>query len=490
MAQGFPGNLRRPKASSHGGWANNGECALSKKFKIFTYGCQMNRYDTETITGYLEAEGYEETESNETADLILLNTCSIRDKAEQKVYSQIGRLDKLKKANPALKVGVCGCFATRDGEAIAKRGKAVDLVFGTQNIAKLPMLLVEMEEGRVVDTEPIAPDFTELAPMVRGGGLNAFVSIARGCDNFCTFCVVPYTRGPEWSKPSELIVDEVERAVEEGFREVTLLGQNVNSYGRKSPNDLSFGGLLRRLNDVDGLERIRFMTSHPKDCDEEMVDAMGESPKVCEHLHLPVQSGADAVLARMERGYTAEEYLEKVSLFRERVKDGVLTSDVIIGFPGERDEDFEGTLRVLREARYDNIYMFKYSPRPGTPAFDMEALPEEVLTERFEEASRVQREMTESLHAELVGSVQEVMVERAVKPKSAPAGCAGCPEVGDESAPNWFAGRSRGNHRVQLYAEGLTPAPGELVEVKIMRSGIHSLAGVSPPSTVAMEEDE
>ncbi len=464
---------------------------MSKKFKIFTYGCQMNRYDTETITGHLQAEGYEETESNEAADLILLNTCSIRDKAEQKVYSQIGRLDKLKKSNPSLKIGVCGCFATRDGEAIAKRGKVVDLVFGTQNIAKLPMLLEEMEERRVVDTAPIPPDFTELAPIERGSGLNAFVSIARGCDNFCTFCVVPYTRGPEWSKPSELIVDEVERAVTEGFREVTLLGQNVNSYGRKSPDDLTFGGLLRRLNDVDGLERIRFMTSHPKDCDEEMVDAMGESPKVCEHLHLPVQSGANPVLARMERGYTAEEYLGKVSLYRERVKNGVLTSDVIIGFPGERDEDFEGTLRVLREARYDNIYMFKYSPRPGTPAFDMErTLPEEVLSERFEEASRVQREMTESLHAELVGSVQEVMVERAVTPKSAPAGCAGCPEVGDESAPNWFAGRSRGNHRVQLYAEGLTPAPGELVEVKIMRSGIHSLAGVSPPSAVVMEEGE
>ena len=463
---------------------------MSKKFKIFTYGCQMNRYDTETITGYLEAEGYEETESNEAADLILLNTCSIRDKAEQKVYSQIGRLDKLKKTNPALKVGVCGCFATRAGEAIAKRGKAVDLVFGTQNIAKLPMLLEEMEERRVVDTEPIPPDFTELAPMVRGGGLNAFVSIARGCDNFCTFCVVPYTRGPEWSKSSELIVDEVERAVGEGFREVTLLGQNVNSYGRKSPGELTFGGLMRRLNEVEGLERIRFMTSHPKDCDEDMVDAMGESLKVCEHLHLPVQSGSDAVLARMERGYTAEEYLEKVSLFRERVKDGVLTSDVIIGFPGERDEDFEDTLRVLREARYDNIYMFKYSPRPDTPAFDMEdTLAEEVMSERFEEASRVQREVTENLHAELVGSIQQVMVENAVKPKSAPAGCAGCPDFADESDSKWFAGRSRGNHRVQLYAEGFTPEPGDVVEVKIMRGGIHSLAGISPPSAVAMEEE-
>ncbi len=463
---------------------------MSKKFRIFTYGCQMNRYDTETVTGYLEAEGYEETEANEEADLILLNTCSIRDKAEQKVYSQLGRLDKLKKKNPALKIGVCGCFATRDGEAIAKRGKTVDLVFGTQNIAKLPMLLEQMKERRVVDTAPVAPDFTELAPMARGGGLNAFVSIARGCDNFCTFCVVPYTRGPEWSKPSELIVEEVERTVEEGFREVTLLGQNVNSYGRKSPGELTFGGLLRRLNEVAGLERIRFITSHPKDCDEDMIDAMEESSRVCEHLHLPVQSGADAVLARMERGYTADEYLEKVSLFRDRVKNGVLTSDVIIGFPGERDEDFEGTLHVLREACYDNIYMFKYSPRPRTPAFDMEdTLPGEVVSERFEEASRVQREMTEKLHAELVGGVQEVMVEGVVTRGRAPAGCAGCPDFADESDSNWFAGRSRGNHRVQFHAEGFTPDAGDVVEVRIMQGGIHSLAGVSPPGTVVMEEE-
>ncbi len=467
------------------------ECALNKKFRIFTYGCQMNRYDTETITGYLEREGYRESDSNEGADLILLNTCSIRDKAEQKVYSQLGRLEKLKASNPDLKIGVCGCFATRDGEAIAKRRKSVDLVFGTQNIAKLPILLEELEEGRVMDTASIPPDFTELAPIERGGGLNAFVSIARGCDNFCSFCVVPYTRGPEWSKPSALIVDEVERAVEEGFREVTLLGQNVNSYGRKSPGELSFGGLLRRLNEVDGLARIRFMTSHPKDCDEEMIDAMEGCEKVCEHLHLPVQSGADAVLRRMERGYTAQEYLEKISLFKERVRDGVLTSDVIIGFPGERDVDFQETLRMLREVRYDNIYMFKYSPRPGTPALGMEGtLPEEMLSERFEEASRVQREVTEDQHAALLGGLQEVMVERAATPKGTPSGCADCLEAARAPESNWFAGRGRGNHRVEFLAEGFTPAPGDLVEVKIMRSGVHSLAGVSPPSAVAMEEYE
>ncbi len=477
---------RPPVCKRPAGRESDGERALARKYRILTYGCQMNRYDTETITGYLEREGYEATESNEEADLVLLNTCSIREKAEQKVYSEIGRLDKLKKANPALKIGVCGCFATRDGEAIAKKRKSVDLVFGTQNIDKLPLLLEEMEHGRVVDTAPVAPDFTELAPIERGGGLNAFVSIARGCDNFCTFCVVPHTRGPEWSKPGTLIVEEVERAVAEGFREVTLLGQNVNSYGRKSPGELTFGGLLRRLNEVEGLERIRFTTSHPKDCDEDMVDAMAECEKVCEHLHLPVQSGADAVLARMERGYTAQEYLDKVALFRERVPGGVLTSDVIIGFPGERDADFEATLRMLRAARYDNIYMFKYSPRPGTPAFGMEeTLPDEVVSERFEEASRIQREMTERLHAELVGGVQEVMVEGAAKPKGVPAGCA---EVCGEA--RWFAGRSRGNHRVQLYAEGFVPARGEMVEVRIMRSGIHSLAGVSPPDAVAMTEEE
>lgn len=463
---------------------------MGKRFAVFTYGCQMNRYDTETITGYLEQEGYERSEDFARADLILLNTCSIRERAEQKVFSQLGRLSQIKKANPGLKIAVCGCFATREGGEIARRQPAVDLVFGTQNIAELPRLLDRMTQGRVVDVAPVAPDFTEVAPIQREGELSAWVSVARGCDNFCTFCVVPYTRGPEWSKPSQLIVEEVERAVAEGFKEVTLLGQNVNSYGRKTPGELTFGGLLRRLDRVDRLQRVRFMTSHPKDCDEDMVGAMGGGSKVCEHLHLPFQSGSDEVLRRMERGYTAEEYLSKVALFRRLVPRGVLTSDVIVGFPGETDRDFEGTLEVLREARFDSIFMFKYSPRPGTPAFSMTGqVPEEAQAERFEEALGLQRQVTEELHRALVGEVIEVMVEGPREGAPAVA-CLGCPSAreGGAAGPLGWTGRSRGNHRVQFLADGPAPRPGDLVDVKILRGGLHALGGVWPPDSVTMED--
>jgi len=456
---------------------------LAKRFSIFTYGCQMNRYDTETITGHLEREGYERSENFETADLILLNTCSIRERAEQKVFSQLGRLSRLKKEKPGLKIAVCGCFATREGEGIAKRQPAVDLVFGTQNIAELPRLLGRMTEGRVVDVAPVEPDFTEVAPIRREGDLSAWVSIARGCDNFCTFCVVPYTRGPEWSKPSPLIVEEVEKAVAEGFREVTLLGQNVNSYGRKTPGGLTFGGLLRRLVEVGGLLRVRFMTSHPKDCDLDMVAAMGECAKVCEHLHLPFQAGSDEVLRRMERGYTGEEYLAKVDLFRKHVPGGVLTSDVIVGFPGETDRDFEKTLEILHRARFDSIFMFKYSPRPGTPAAAMPGrVPEEAMAERFEEALRLQRRMTEDLHRELEGQVLEVMVEGAWEGASP---CQGCQE---DRGVAGFSGRSRGNHRVQFIVDGPAPRPGDLVDVKVLRGGLHALGGIWPPDSVLMED--
>ncbi len=468
---------------------------MSKRFTIITYGCQMNRYDTETITGYLTGEGYEPCDDPAESDLILLNTCSIRDRAEQKVFSQLGRLRKLKKKNPDLKIGVCGCFATRDGERLAERCGDVDLVFGTQNISKLPELLRRMEAGRVCDTEAVEPDFTELAPIRRGGGLSAYVSIARGCDNFCSFCVVPYTRGPEWSKPSTLIAEEAEAAVREGFREINLLGQNVNSYGKKAAGEPTFGGLLRRLDEVEGLERIRFMTSNPQDCGEDMIGAMAECEKVCEHLHLPVQSGSDEVLRRMERGYTAEEYLSRVALYRERVPGGTITSDIIIGFPGETDGNFEDTLRVLKASRYDNIYLFKYSPRPGTPADGMAGqVPDEVKSERFQAVQRLQREISEELHRGLEGSVVEVMVEGPMREKAGNLPVSGDSEAkfGDGliqiSAPRRYTGRSRANHRVHFHIEGPPPRVGEMVEVEILRGSVSNLGGVALPQGAALEE--
>jgi tRNA-2-methylthio-N6-dimethylallyladenosine synthase len=337
----------------------------------------------------------------------------------------------------------------------------------------------------------LAPDFANLAPICRNDGLSAYISIARGCDNFCSFCVVPHTRGPEWSKPSGLIVDEIETAAGEGFREFNLLGQNVNSYGKKTQGELSFGGLLRRIDQIDGVKRIRFMTSHPQDCGEDMIGAMADCEKVCEHLHLPVQSGSDEVLRRMERGYTADEYLSKVALFRERVPGGVLTSDIIVGFPGESDADFEQTLSILKESRYDNIYLFKYSPRPGTPAPSMAGqVPEEVKTERFQAVQALQREISGELHRELEGSVVEVMVEGPAARKAGESANSGTPagELVQISAfsPR-FAGRSRCNHRVNFYVEGGNPLPGDVVKVRVLRGALHGLEGVSPPSAVSTE---
>jgi tRNA-2-methylthio-N6-dimethylallyladenosine synthase len=461
---------------------------MSKRYMIFTYGCQMNRYDSETISGYLAQEGYEPIDDPAQSDLILLNTCSIRDRAEQKVFSHLGRLRKLKRANPNLKIGVCGCFATREEEKLAKNAADIDLIFGTQNIQKLPELLRSLDAGPVHDAKPAEPDFTELAPIRRGDGLSAYISIARGCDNFCTFCVVPYTRGPEWSKPSGLIVEEAERAVGEGFREVLLLGQNVNSYGKKSGGEATFGNLLRRLDNIGGLERIRFMTSHPQDCGGDMIDAMADCGAVCEHLHLPLQSGSDRVLGRMERGYTAEEYLGKLALYRERVPRGTITSDIIVGFPGESEEDFEATLCVMKEARYDNVYLFKYSPRPDTPAFSMPGtIPEEAKTERFQEVQRLQREISETLHRELEGTTVEVMVEGPVPQKSGAGGPPGDSLI-QISAKSRFMGRSRGHHRVQFHTWGDSPRPGALVEVKVKRGSITALEGVALSSNIAMEE--
>ncbi len=450
----------------------------------------MNKYDSETISGYLEKEGYEPSEEVGDSDLVIVNTCSIREKAEDKVYSQIGRLNKLKKKNPNLKIAVCGCFANRAGEDISKRAQMVDLIFGTQNISKLPDLLEQMEEGRVLDIEPIAPDFTSLEPMNRENGKSCWVSIARGCDNFCTFCVVPYTRGPEWSKPSHLIVEEVENAVNEGFLEVTLLGQNVNSYGLKDKNELNFGALLGRINDIERLKRIRFITSHPENCDSEMIDSMATHEKVCEHLHLPFQSGSNDILKKMERGYTSGEYLEKISMFYDKIPQGVLTSDVIVGFPGESDKDFEETLELVRQSRFQSVYTFKYSPRPGTPAFGMDCLVDnKVIDERFEELTRVQKQITKENHDKLVGSVQEVLIENKLSNSRNLIDCSACcsGEIQSEKEFFSYSGKNRGSQRVHFLTKEKDLSVGQIVDVKILRGGMQNVQGFYPEHEVEME---
>ncbi len=434
---------------------------MGKKYTIITYGCQMNKYDSERISGILESQDFEPTDDASQADLILLNTCSIREKSEQKVYSQIGRLRALKAKNPGLRIGVCGCVATRVGEEIIRKAPAVDLVFGTKNISKLPELLGRLEvEGQAIsDVEAVPFDWDIDTPILRQGHLKAFVSVSTGCNNDCSFCVVPATRGREVSKPGAAILEEVRDLVEQGFKEVTLLGQNVNSYGRDFSGDSTFPELLRRVARVDGIERVRFTTSHPKDFSPALIEVMAEEEKVCEHLHLPLQSGSDRVLERMARCYTASEYVSKISALRRAIPNVSITTDLIVGFPGETPEDHEATREVLEEVRYDSFFIFKYSLRPATPAAGMpDRIPEEVKKERFDHLVGLQLKISLQKNQEIVGHEQEVLVEGP-----------------SAKGPEKLTGRTRTNKVVNF------PGPerliGHLIPVTITRGGVHSLEG-------------
>src|SRR3990172_5183730 len=335
-----------------------------------TFGCQMNENDSERMLGLLKGISYERTQDPLQADLILINTCSIRDKAEQKVYSTLGRYKILKKARPGLIIGVGGGVAQQQGEKLLKRAPHLDIVFGPHNVHRLRELLLEADSGqRVVATRLTETiDAEEYGVAGSSSGEKAFVSIMRGCNNFCSYCIVPYTRGREVSRQSADIITEIEGAARGGVKEVTLLGQNVNSYGASGGGAVSFPELLMMVCRVDGIKRVRFMTSHPKDIGSELIELFGQEKKLCRHLHLPVQSGSDRVLEKMGRGYTSSGYLSKIEQIKALYPDMSFTSDIIVGFPGETDADFQATMGLLRTARFDNIYSFMYSPRPNTRA--------------------------------------------------------------------------------------------------------------------------
>ncbi|MBI2881804.1 MAG: tRNA (N6-isopentenyl adenosine(37)-C2)-methylthiotransferase MiaB [Candidatus Tectomicrobia bacterium] len=434
---------------------------MNRKFSILTYGCQMNENDSEWISGILQGEGYDPAEDLSQADLILVNTCSIRDKAEQKIFSKLGQLAGLKKKNPALQIGVCGCVAQRMGDQIVRRAPAVDLVFGTQNISKLPDLLGRLAErvGSVVDIEPVPFDWGADTPVIRQNKIKAFVTVSVGCNKNCSFCVVPLTRGREISKPREVILKEVRALAREGYQEVTLLGQNVNSYGRDLSKNPTFPGLLRAVAAVEGIARVRFTTSHPRDLSPGLIEVMASEPKVCEYFHLPIQSGSDRVLKRMYRGYTAKSYMEKARALRKAVPHVALTTDIITGFPGEMEEDHRETLKVLAEVEFDNIFLFKYSVRPGTPAAEFgDQVSEEVKSRRFAEIRTLQEEITARKHRSLKGTVQEVLVE-GPSPK----------ELGK------LTGRTRTNKIVNFF--GPLRLVGHLIPIEITGSGLYSLEG-------------
>jgi len=431
-----------------------------KSFHIITFGCQMNEHDSERMTGVLEARGCTPVSGAETADMIILNTCSIREKAEQKFYSELGRLRSLKEANPNLKIAVAGCIAQQEGAGILSRAPYVDMVFGPSDIGRLSSLVDQKLSGPspVIDTSGDAEYHNKRIPTSRADTLKAWVSIMYGCDNFCTYCVVPHLRGRERSRHPDDIVREVYELAGQGYKEVTLLGQNVNSYGKGQERDVAFPELLKRVNDETAVQRIRFVTSHPRDLSDGLITAIRDLPKVCESMHLPVQSGSNPVLASMNRRYTREEYLDKIRRLRQAVPEITLTTDIIVGFPGERPEDFEMTMQLLSEVRYDGIFAFKYSKRPGTAALKLSGhVPEEVKEKRLDQVLALQKDTTLQKNRDLVGATKEVLLD------------------GHSKKGALIAGRTRGNKAVNIAAS--PSLIGSLVLVTITSAGMNSLTG-------------
>ncbi|MBR57467.1 MAG: tRNA (N6-isopentenyl adenosine(37)-C2)-methylthiotransferase MiaB [Myxococcales bacterium] len=445
---------------------------------VHTFGCQMNVYDTERMLEAMGSIDYTPTDSPERADLILLNTCSVREKAEDKAFSMLGRYALLRENNPDLILGLGGCMATRMKEKLFKRGLPLDIVFGPDNITELPTLVQDVSNRREARAHSVRflprsqYEFpTAAAPT--DNRVASMVTVMKGCNKFCSFCIVPTTRGREVSKPPQQVVEETRTLVKAGVREVMLLGQNVNSYGhdlKRTGTDVSFADLLAMVNDVDGLYRIRFTTSHPWDATEALARAFRDLPKVCPYLHLPLQSGSDPVLENMKRGYTLETYLELVARLRSYRPDIALSTDIIVGFPGETEADFQKTLDAIETIRFDSLFIFKYSVRPGTPAAELEDdVPPEIKQERLERVLEMQNEITRDSLANYVGKTVEILVE----------GFADRPAPGGTSLQ--LKGRTDSNVIVNVDVGVQIKNPWELVgtllPVEITKARKHSLAG-------------
>jgi len=392
---------------------------VGRTFFIRTFGCQMNDHDSERIAGLLESDGMIAADDPADADVLVVNTCTIRENADNRLYGYLGHVKALKERRPGMRVLVGGCAAQKDRGLIRERAGWVDVVFGTHNTHRVLDLMDQAEEWgpvtEIFEETSNLDDIPSHLPVVRDADHSAWVTITIGCNNSCTFCIVPIVRGVEISRRPGDIIREVEGLAADGVVEVTLLGQNVNSYGRDL--DLNgrkplFADLLRRTGAVEGIERIRYTSPHPKDFKEDVAVAMAETTAVCEQLHLPMQSGSDRILAAMHRGYTAERFLAKLAMARDIIPDLAVSTDIIVGFPGETDADFDRTMDVVRSARFASAFMFQFSPRPGTPAADMSPqVPPEVVRERFDRLVELQSEITFDANEELVGSLQEVMVE-------------------------------------------------------------------------------
>ena len=396
---------------------SNREKELGRKLKacVATFGCQMNFKDSEKLIGILNEIGYEETE-DEHADLVLYNTCTVRENANLKRYGRLGYLSKLKKENSNMIIGLCGCMMQEEHvvEKIKKSYKFVDLIFGTHNIFKLAELLYERLSGQksVIDIWQGTTEIVEDLPSERKYSFKSGVNIMYGCNNFCSYCIVPYVRGRERSRKPEDIINEIKKLVSEGVVEIMLLGQNVNSYGKTLENPMTFAQLLQEIEKIDGLKRVRFMTSHPKDLSDELIDVMAHSKKICKQMHLPLQSGSDRLLKIMNRHYDKQHYLEIVDKLRKAIPDIGISTDIIVGFPGETEEDFNETLDVVKKVQYDSAFTFIYSKRSGTPAAEMEnQVPQDVVKDRFDRLLKVVNEISSKKTAKYEGTTQLVMAE-------------------------------------------------------------------------------
>ena len=442
----------------------SGDCHVSKKVFIKTFGCQMNEYDSDKMVDVLnQAEGLTKTDNPEEADVILFNTCSVREKAQEKVFSDLGRVRHLKQLNPNLVIGVGGCVASQEGDAIVQRAPFVDVVFGPQTLHRLPELIAKKRETGSAQVDISFPEiekFDHLPPSRVEGG-SAFVSIMEGCSKYCSFCVVPYTRGEEVSRPFDDVLVEIAGLAQQGVKEVTLLGQNVNAYlGRMEDGEIAdFALLLEYVHDIPGIERIRYTTSHPKEMTQRLIDCYRTLPKLVSHLHLPVQAGSDRVLVNMKRGYTTLEFKAIVRKLREARPDICLSSDFIVGFPGETEEDFERTMKLIEDVRFDASFSFIYSRRPGTPAAD---LSDDVSNDdKVKRLMRLQARIEEFAQEEnrrMVGTVQRVLVEGRARKDA-----------------NELAGRTDNNRIVNFL--GADRLLNQFVEVRITEAMPHSLRG-------------
>jgi tRNA-2-methylthio-N6-dimethylallyladenosine synthase len=436
------------------------EGTAAKSFYIETFGCQMNVHDSEKVAGVLQGRGYRAVDDAQQADLLLYNTCSIREKAAQKVFSRLNDFKFAAKANEKV-IAVLGCVAQQEGEEIFERAPWVSLVCGSASYRKLPELFEQLESGgrRVMGLDLEADETFETEITRRDNPFRAYLTIIEGCDYSCAYCVVPHTRGPERSRGSDSVLAEVRRLTDAGYTEIQLLGQTVNSYRDPSSRGLDFAGLLRAVAKIDGIRRVRFTTSHPNDFRREIVEAIDEIPALCDHIHLPVQSGSTRILKAMRRTYTRDEYLEKLSWIGSARRPISVTSDVIIGFPGETDGDFEETLTLLDAAQFDSVFAFKYSPRPNTPSLSMpDAIPEEEKSRRLAILQERQRQIQIARNEKLVGETFEVLVD------------------GHHAARGQWSGRTTSN-RILNFTSSRENILGEYLQVRVTRGGPNSLVG-------------